>query len=396
MPVRGVRPRPLVWVVGVLCAALLAGCALPSGQYGTAGAAARRQMARTDRLAAAVERLADAADAPGAAAYTREGGRARFATAGVADRRSDRRIGPADRFRAGSVTKVFIATVVLQLRAEGALRLSDPVERYLPGLLRGRGYDGTRVTLRQLLTHTSGLFDYVRDPRLAAESFGPGFSTHRYDTRSPRELVRAALRHRPYFAPGTGYRYSNTDYILLGLVVERVTGRPYARAVEERIIRPLDLSGTSFPGTRHALPRPHGRAYSAAAAPGGSRSGALVDVTELNPSTAGAAGEMVSTLGDLDRFLRALLRGELLPEPELRRMRDTSVTHGRYGYGLFPERLPCGVTVWGHNGSISGSYVRITATAGGGRVLGYRVNTDEVGDAEAERRLLNAAFCGRG
>ncbi|WP_327190299.1 serine hydrolase domain-containing protein [Streptomyces xinghaiensis] len=394
MPVRGVRPRLLAGIAAALCAALMAGCALPAADHGRAGAVVKRPSARTDRLAAAVERLADAADAPGAAAYIREGGRARFATAGVADRRSERRIGRADRFRAGSVTKVFVATVVLQLRAEGALRLSDPVERHLPGLVRGPGYDGARITLRQLLTHTSGLFDYVRDPRLAEESFGRGFRSHRYDTRSPRELVRAALRHRPYFAPGTGYRYSNTDYILLGLVVERVTGRPYARAVEERIIRPLGLGGTSFPGTRHGLPRPHGRAYSAAAAPGGS--GALMDVTELNPSTAGAAGEMVSTLGDLERFLRALLGGELLPAPELRRMTDTSVTRGRYGYGLFPERLPCGVTVWGHNGSISGSYVRITATAGGRRVLGYRVNTDEVGDAEAERRLLSAAFCPRG
>ncbi|MBQ0988075.1 beta-lactamase family protein [Streptomyces sp. F63] len=390
------RPRLLAGMAGALCAALAAGCVVVPGPYGGADAVAKRQMARTDRLTAAVERLADAARAPGAAAYTREGGRARFATAGVADRRSARPIGRADRFRAGSVTKVFVATVVLQLRAEGVLRLSDPVEKHLPGLVRGRGYDGTRVTLRQLLTHTSGLFDYVRDPRLAEESFGRGFRKHRFDTRSPRELVRAALRHRPYFAPGSGYRYSNTDYILLGLVVERVTGRPYARAVEDRIIRPLGLSGTSFPGTRHGLPRPHGRAYSAAAAPGGSGSGALVDVTELNPSTAGAAGEMVSTLGDLDRFLRALLRGELLPGPELRRMTDTSVTHGRYGYGLFPERLPCGVTVWGHNGSISGSYVRITATAGGRRVLGYRVNTDEVGDPGAERRLLSAAFCRRG
>ncbi|WP_311765226.1 serine hydrolase domain-containing protein [Streptomyces zingiberis] len=343
-------------------------------------------------VAEAVAGLADAARAPGAAAYARDGGRVWFAASGVADRRETRPIGRADRFRAGSVTKTFVATVVLQLHAEGALRLSDPVERHLPGLVRGRGNDGTRVTLRQLLTHTSGLYDYVRDPRLAEESFGRGFPEHRYATRSPRELVRTALRHRPYFPPGRGYFYSNTDYILLGLVVERVTGRPYARAVEERVIRPLRLTGTSFPGTRSGLPRPHGRGYSAAA--GGSPDRPM-DVTELNPSTAGAAGEMISTFGDLSRFLRALLGGELLPDAELRLMRDTSGTRGRYGYGLFPERLPCGVTVWGHNGSISGSYVRITATAGGGRVLGYRVNTDEVGDAAAERRLLTAEFCRR-
>ncbi|MEU6082176.1 serine hydrolase domain-containing protein [Streptomyces sp. NPDC047108] len=390
-----------------LSATLLAGgCATPGGS------AATRAESTRPGVRDAVRGLVTAGGAPGAAALSRTEGRAPwFGAAGVADLRSERRMRAGDRFRAGSLTKTFVATVVLQLAGEGRLRPSDHVEDHLPGLVRGRGNDGRRITVRQLLAHTSGLFNYTEDPRLAARLFGRGFRAHRMEAHTPRELVRVALRHPPRFAPGTAYGYSNTDYILLGLIVEKVTGRPYAEEVERRVLRPLRLEATSFPGTRSELPYPHGRAYSTAGETTDEKAGdeprarhgrsgaaherALDDVTRLDPSSAGAAGEAVSTLGDLSRFLHALLSGALLEPRQLREMRDTTRTGGRYGLGLFPVRLRCGVTLWGHNGTINGSYVRALGTADGSHVLTYRVNTDHAPSLRAETRLQQAEFCPR-
>ncbi|MGP3950398.1 serine hydrolase domain-containing protein [Streptomyces sp. 7N604] len=356
---------------------------------------------------ASVRRLVTAGEAPGAAALSQDEGRGSwFGTAGVADLRSERRMLAGDRFRAGSITKTFVATVVLQLAGEGRLRLTDTVADHLPGLVRGNGNDGRRITVRQLLGHTSGLFNYTDDPALAKRLFVSG-SRERPDTYTPEQLVRTALQHAPYFPPGAAYRYSNTDYILLGLVVEKVTGRPYAEEIERRILRPLGLTGTSFPGTRTSLPDPHGRAYSTLspdASGGGASDGpdsadsadgadSAADVTRLDPSSAGAAGEAVSTLGDLNRFLRALLDGGLLRPEQLREMRDTSGSGGAYGLGLFPVRLRCGVALWGHNGTIKGSYVRVLGTPDGAHVLAYRLNTDTTPSLPAETRLLEAEFC---
>jgi D-alanyl-D-alanine carboxypeptidase len=279
-------------------------------------------------------------------------------------------ISRADHFRAGSVTKTFVATVVLQLAAEQRLSLSDTVERHLPGLVRGAGNDGRALTLRALLNHTSGLYDFTADTSGDAPV-------------TPRQALRIALTHPPA-SPGR-FSYSNTNYVLLGLVIEQVTGRSYAAEIEHRVIAPLGLTGTSFPGSRTSLPAPHGRAYAADG----------TDVTDLDPRVAGAAGEMVTTLADLDRFYSALLRGDLLPPRRLREMLDTRAAHGSYGMGLLPVKLPCGVTVWGHNGRISGSYVRSAATVDGRHVLTFRVNTTAIADPGLELRLLAADFCPR-
>lgn len=313
--------------------------------------------------AALLPSLVTRGKAPAAALLTREETGTRYAQAGQG-------IALTDHFRAGSITKSFIATVVLQLAAEGQLSLSDTVERYLPGLVRGAGNDGRALTLRSLLTHTSGLYDFT------AETGGTVPVT-------PLQAVRLALTHPP--AGRGSYSYSNTNYVLLGLVIEHVTGRTYAAEAERRIIAPLGLTGTSFPGSRTSLPLPHGRAYAADG----------TDVTELDPRVAGAAGELVTTLADLDRFYSALLAGRLLPPHWLREMLDTRAAHGSYGMGLFPVKLPCGTVVWGHNGRISGSYVRSAATLGGHRVLTFRVNTTAIADPGLEPRLLAAEFCPR-
>jgi D-alanyl-D-alanine carboxypeptidase len=277
---------------------------------------------------------------------------------------------PADHFRAGSVTKTFLATVVLQLAAEQRLSLSDSVEDHLPGLVHGHGNDGRSLTLRSLLTHTSGLADFTAD-------------TKGMVPLTPRQAVRIALTHSPA-APGR-FSYSNTNYVLLGMVVRQVTGHSYADEAERRILTPLHLTGTSFPGARTTLPSPHGRAYAADGS----------DITELDPRVAGAAGELVTTLADLDRFYAALLGGGLLPPYWLHEMLDTRTAHGVYGSGIYPVTLPCGTTVWGHDGRIPGSYVRTAATVDGRRVLTYRVNTDAFADSGLERALLSAEFCVR-
>ncbi|GAQ55135.1 serine hydrolase domain-containing protein [Streptomyces acidiscabies] len=301
--------------------------------------------------------------APAAALLARTPDGSRYASAGT-------RISPDDHFRAGSVTKTFVATVVLQLAAEHRLSLSDPVERHLPGLVRGAGNDGRALTLRSLLTHTSGLYDFTRTTRGTVPL-------------TALQAVRLALTHPP--ADRGRFSYSNTNYVLLGLVVEQITGRSYAAEAERRVIAPLRLAGTSFPGSRTSLPSPHGRAF----ASDGS------DVTDLDPRVAGAAGELVTTLADLDRFYAALLSGELLPPHWLHEMLDTRAAHGSYGMGLFPVRLPCGVTVWGHDGRIPGSYVRTAATPDGRHVLTFRVNTTTLATPNLEPALLAAEFCPR-
>ncbi|MBL1081442.1 beta-lactamase family protein [Streptomyces actinomycinicus] len=330
-----------------------------------ASPAASGDASRATATDAVLPRFVTDGKAPAAALLARgdAGDRMRFSVAG-------RGISRADHFRVGSITKTFVATVVLQLAAEHRLSLSDTVEQHLPGLLRGRGADGRRITLRALLTHTSGLADFTEATRGAVPL-------------TPLQAVRIALT-LPSARPGR-YSYSSTNYVLLGLVIRQVTGHSYATEAERRIVTPLGLTGTSFPGSRTSLPSPHGRAYAADGS----------DVTLLDPRVAGAAGELVSTLADLDRFYAALLGGRLLPPRRLREMLDTRAAHGSYGMGLFPVKLACGTTVWGHNGRISGSYVRSAATADGRRVLTFRVNTDAITDSRAEPALLAAEFCPR-
>ncbi|MFD4716067.1 serine hydrolase domain-containing protein [Streptomyces sp. NPDC058430] len=295
--------------------------------------------------------------APAAALLAREGRTTRFVRTGPTIRRTDH-------FRAGSITKSFIATVVLQLAAEHRLRLSDTVDGHLPGLLRDHS-----VSLRSLLTHTSGLPDFTA-------------RTHGTIPVSPRTAVQLAEADPP--GPRGHWSYSNTNYVVLGMVIGQVTGHSYATEARRRIIEPLRLTGTSFPGARTTLPTPHGRAYDATGD----------DVTTLNPRVAGAAGELISTLTDLNRFYTALLKGRLLPPGQLRTMLNTRSAQGRYGMGLYPTKLPCGTTIWGHNGRIEGSYVRTATTRTASRVITFRTNADTAKNSpELERRLLTAEFC---
>ncbi|HET9737093.1 MAG TPA: serine hydrolase domain-containing protein [Solirubrobacteraceae bacterium] len=287
----------------------------------------------------AVDRVVSAG-APGAIALVRDGHRTVRAAGGFADRRSRRPLRPGDRFRVGSNTKTFVATVLLQLAGEGRLALEDTVERWLPGLVPGGG----AITVRQLLNHTSGLPDYAPEDD---DSFIRQVLADRRRKWTPRELVGIAMARPPLFAPGAAWAYSNTGYILLGLIAEAASGRPLATELRERIFAPLHLRGTTY-ATGPRIAGRHGHGYS--------RFGArrLYDITAVDQSWAGAAGAIVSRARDLARFQRALLGGRLLRRDLLAQMRTTVPVGGQgYGFGLIRTRLPCG-TFWGHGGETLG------------------------------------------
>jgi D-alanyl-D-alanine carboxypeptidase len=256
------------------------------------------------------------------------------------------------RFRAGSITKTFVTTVVLQLVNEGKVRLDDPIDGYLPEY----GID-PRVTVRMLLSHTSGLFNYTGDLN-ADGSLEPGipldgqeYIDNRFYKYSPEELIAVSQSKPARFEPGTNYQYSNTNYILIGEMVERVTGTPYEVQVEKRILKPLGLRETVLPGARTGIPGPHAHGYFAYRHEGQFR---VVDVTRLSPTWAWAAGEIISTTRDLDKFVSALLGGRLLPARLLAEMKTSPF--GGYGLGLELLDLgpTCGGMYYGHTGGIPG------------------------------------------
>ncbi|NEA61281.1 serine hydrolase domain-containing protein [Streptomyces sp. SID12488] len=314
------------------------------------------------------------------------------ATAGVGNLRTKQPRSADDSFRAGSITKTFIATVLLQLEAEGRVSLDDTVDKWLPGVVRGNGHDGRRITLRQLLNHTSGIFNYTDDEQLQSEIFVPeGFFKNRYRTWTPDEIVKIAMGHKPEFTPGASWSYSNTNYTIAGMVIKKVTGNSYGDEVRRRVIKPLGLHGTYMPGANPSVPGPSSRAYSKL---GENSTGKIYDVTEMNASVANSAGELISNPGDLNRFYSALLRGKVLPAEQLTEMKTTvaaGAVGGRYGLGLIENKLSCGVTVWGHSGGIHGSSSVAVTTADGKHSLAVNFNGDWSGDL---LKVGEAEYCG--
>ncbi|MFJ8020163.1 serine hydrolase domain-containing protein [Streptomyces sp. NPDC096311] len=372
---------------GLVAATAAALAAALAGPAVAAPAGAAHHGATRAAMDAAVK-----AGVPGATATARDDGGTWSATAGVGDVRTHTPRGTADHYRVGSITKTFVSTVLLQLEAERRLSLDDKVEKWLPGVVRGHGHDGRRITVRQLLNHTSGIFNYTADDDFARTYFlKDGFFEHRYDTKTPEELVAIAMTHKPLFAPGASWSYSNTNYVLAGMVIEKVTGHSYATEIRRRVIEPLGLRATSVPGTRTTLPRPSSHAYSKLAR---TTTGPTYDVTELNPSLASSAGEMISDSADLNRFYAALLGGRLLPPKQLKEMKTTvkadEIPGARYGLGLIDRKLSCGVHVWGHDGGIHGSTSSAVTTADGRHSLAFNFNGDWSGDSDA---VIEGEFC---
>ncbi|MFE0045569.1 serine hydrolase domain-containing protein [Streptomyces albireticuli] len=335
-----------------------------------------------------------AAGMPGVAAGTWTPKETWSGSAGYADTATKRERTAGDHFRAGSITKSFVATVLLQLEAEGKLSLDDSLERRLPGVVKGNGYDPDKITIRQLLNHTSGVHDMVYTPEWDKEMNGPGFFEHRYDIKTPEQIVAMGIKYGPDFEPGKGWRYSNTNFVLGGMIIEKVTGKPYAREVERRIVKPLGLKETTFPGTDPKLPAPHPVGYSKLYVPNPGPQ--IYDATEYRPSWSGATGEVVSTSGDLNRFYSALLQGKLLPKKQLDAMLTTVETgeHYTYGLGIISRKLSCGVQVYGHDGVVWGSLSGAAGTRDGKHMLTFNINGDWLDQSPPFENMFEGEFCG--
>ncbi|MGK5731758.1 serine hydrolase domain-containing protein [Streptomyces sp. URMC 124] len=394
------RPRPpkTVRTARAVLAAFLTAAAIAGAAPAPAPAGAPvhvRPAARAgghERTQAALD-AAVKAGAPGALARVRDAHGTWNGSAGLADLYTKRPRLARDRFRAGSIGKPFTATVLLQLEAEHRLTLDDTVERWLPGLVQGHGNDGRRITLRQLLQHTSGLYDYTGDPEVLRNLTTTAFLEHRYDRWTPQRIVRTATAHPPDFAPGTRYAYTPTGYVLAALVVEKATGRPYEEEVERRIIAPLGLHSTRLPRHQRTVPAPAGRNYSRFTDDPDRR---MHDVTDFDPSLLWATGDLISTGADLDRFLTALLQGRLLPPAQQRELRTTIPTgedpDTQYGLGLFRYRL-CGTEVWGHTGLFVGTQSIAFVSADTRHSLVLNFNTDTLSDTDAAGDVFKAEFC---
>ncbi|MFJ5591726.1 serine hydrolase domain-containing protein [Streptomyces noursei] len=359
-----------------------------------ANAPARAAGSRHAATQAALGRLVEAGGQPGAFARVDDDAGTWTGAAGFADTATGRRHTADQHFRAASNTKPFIATVLLQLAAEGRLDLDDTADDWLPGRVRGHGHDGRTITLRQLLNHTSGIFNHTDDPVFRERSAGAGFPAHRYDTHRPEDLVAVAMQHPPTNAPGGPPHYSNTNYVLAGMVIEKATGHPYAHEVTRRILRPLGLTETSFPGTDPTLPAPHPVGYSRLHDP--APNAPVRDATEQDMSWLGAAGEIISTTRDLNRFHRALLGGRLLPPAQMAELRRTVPAGEGYAFGLGVDavELSCGTTVLGHTGRTNGSLSAMFGTADGRHQLTFDVNGDWLPDPALYVDVAEAEFCG--
>ncbi|MFJ2665256.1 serine hydrolase domain-containing protein [Nocardia fluminea] len=288
----------------------------------------------------------------------------RTAVAGHSDAVALDEVSPDGYFRIGSLTKTMVATVVLMLVGEGRLSLEDTVEHWLPDMVRGNGNGGVVVTVRQLLQHTSGIHEDPPEIDTAEDYY-----RLRYEVRDARDTVASALRHAPGFAPGERWSYSNVGYVLLGLIIEQVANRPWHEEISARILEPLGLRDTHWPGEAATLPEPHANGYQQFEV-----DGPLIDVTELVDADASAG--YLSTTADIGTFYRNLLGGNLLRPEELAQMRSTVPVDGvtalvwpgaSYGLGLFAVPLSCGGTYWMHNGGQTGFLTNAGVTDNGDR-----------------------------
>ncbi|MEU6074170.1 serine hydrolase domain-containing protein [Micromonospora sp. NPDC047074] len=304
--------------------------------------------------------------------------------------------------RIGSNTKTFTATLVLQLVAEDKLGLNDLVAKHLPGF----GLDD-RITVRMLLQHTSGLFNFTGEVHddgtivpgipIPYGTTGKEWLDNRFKAYRPQELVELALARPARFEPGTGWSYSNTNYVLARLLIEKVTGRSYAEELQRLILGPLGLSGTVVPDASPELPEPHARAYYR-------YDDTTVDVTRQNPSWISTGGDMISTTQDLHTFISALLGGKLLPAPLLAEMctpHPTGIPNMDYGLGVFVVTTDGGGTVITHNGAAVGHAALMYSTPDGSRTLTAALNcVDDAGLSiaaafqNAQQGLLKEVFGG--
>ncbi|MFJ4366305.1 serine hydrolase domain-containing protein [Streptomyces chartreusis] len=333
-----------------------------------------------------VLRTAQRSGAPGAMARLEDRDTVHWAAVGVADRKTGRALSNSDRFRIGSITKVFSAVVLLQLAEEKKLTLDAPVDRYLPGLLPDKS-----ITVRHVLSHRSGLYDYTND--MFARTV-PGFEAVRNKVFTYRQLVNRSLAKPRTTKPGGAYSYSNTNFVVAGMLIEKLTGHPVATEYRDRIIEPLMLTDTFYvhPGTK--IPGRYARGYLTPDTAGA----ALVDATEQTASWAQSAGAVISSTRDLNTFLSALLGGQLTSRTQLAQMQRwvPAGSTQAYGLGLRRRDLSCGVSVYGHTGAVQGYYSYAFASKDGKRSLAAVATASNNGTLHNTMlRTLESAFCGK-
>jgi len=312
-----------------------------------------------------------AAGAPGYLARINDGHRVDRTVAGLADRTTRRPLSSRDQFEIGSNTKTFMSTLALQLVDRSQLDLAAPVSRYLPGVVP----NGRNITVRMLLNHTSGLFSYTSDP-----DFFVQLDKDPQHVWTEQELLDVAFKHEPDFAPGTSWSYSNTNYILVGMILQKQTGKSLPELVQQRIARPLGLTHTYFANPRARNTGPgyaHGYAVSFAGT-----NPAYVDTSSWPiGGWGGAAGAIISDSNDLSRFFSAVLGGKLFSREQLNQMKTTVDLpaefpfQGGYGLGLIKIKSPCG-TVWGHGGDTLGHHSTAVVSADGRRTAVSDTNAE--------------------
>lgn len=265
---------------------------------------------------------------------------------GVSDTTTKRPSSVQEHTRIGSVTKLFTGTAVLQLVDQGRIRLTDPISRYVDGVP-----SGDQITIDMLGRMRSGLFDYITDEKFFDRYVDEARRGPDAAAFAPRELLDVAFAHPLDFAPGTKTEYSNTNFVLLGLAVEKVTGQPFGEYLRQNILAPMGLTGTSYP-QNGVLPDPYAHGYFSAP------DGDVVDTSSWNPAVAAAAGQMVSTFTDLKTWVPAVARGALLAPPTHanRLSRPIDLAPGTsYAFAI------ADFNGWiGHNGEIPG-YIAIAA-----------------------------------
>jgi len=339
-----------------------------------------------------------AAGMPGVFAVVRDGATTVPLAAGVADVKTHRRMKPTFQHRVGSITKTFVAVTVLQLVAEGKIGLDEPIATYLPvPTTHADGSPdprGQHITVRMLLQHTSGLGNYTDVVLSSLETIRWAQKT----TVAPEVLANIGWSMTPLFTPGTSWSYSNTNFIALGLIIQKVTGHTVAAEVSKRILKPLHLASTYFPGTAKKFRGAHSRAYLWA--------GSRLDFTDFNMSAAWAAGEMISTAADLNTFFRALMAGTLLaPAQQTAMFTMAPIAPGfGYGLGLISVTLPCPsgpTTFYGHTGGVIGQQTIAMSTRDGSRQFasgdnqtGFATPAQEAAVNAAGNAVAFVALCG--
>lgn len=329
----------------------------------------------TARLDKAVEDVRREAGIPGVVVGVWMPGKGNYVRAtGVADTVTPRPMTTDLYTRIGSETKTFTVTALLKLVDDRRIRLDDPISRYVDGVPNGR-----RITLRHLAEMRSGLFPYTADPDFVHDLLSDPSRSF-----TPREVLAYGFRHPNTFAPGTRFEYSNTNLVLLGLVIEKVSGQRAADFIHRRVLRPAHLDHTLFPSGPE-FPEPHARGYT-----NQTLSGEIEDATDWNPSWGWTAGAMISNLHDLHRWARIVATGTLL-SPQTQKQRLTMLPTGhpgtRYGLGIFESGG------WiGHNGSIPG-YESVTVYLPSRQAtLVVLLNTDITHDGQEPSSLVARAI----